>query len=96
MVSSLRMVLQQLTFSRTFCFWQNNQTLLGERELVQRPDASGGTIELVQVGKREVRGEWRGAGVGVQQEEEYVRMINVRLSERCRGEESRPGGEKRI
>lgn len=33
---------------------------------------------------------------GGPQEEEYVRMINVRLSERCRGEESQPGGEKRI
>lgn len=48
--------------------------------------------------KREVKKEWRGVeGVGgQQQQEEDVRMINVRLSERCRGEESRPGGEKRI
>lgn len=29
-------------------------------------------------------------------EEEDVRMINVRLSWGCRGEESRPGGKKRI
>lgn len=49
------------------------------------------------MGKREEeRGKERMERGGGPQEEEYVRMINVRLSERCRGEESQPGGEKRI